>query len=766
MSKNDLQQFSRQLADWITTAIDRDRLPFRKVEINPPLLLPEETGCNGIVLWINRASAMAGGLILLPEKDEEAVVLQGAQTARALGLEHFAVWGRNELKLHNRRCAEEVVQIDWRPETAMDAGRLQRSLKELLEQLKLKAIAGPPTRDLDPLWLANLLHLSLMDVYEPTEDQLRVQGEWRQGDWARHALTEPALQKILLVICRMLALIMLRSIGRGIQPEKLEKALNKSCHLLPQSLRDVLVPLAAEPDLPTQAAVRLHHLFHRLGQLEQGLTPALVGQALSLFRPILRRHWPCLPRDEREPEGQQVAFNPVAVPGDSAPILYAEPALAAWLALQQSAPEAENGHGPIHLFGPRSEVQAADHMTASLGASVVADDKLRSDMLAALRLSWPGRRFRLPKSTPANWLQLLHLLGWLRPEGRISVTLRGDLPDRAVGDLFWPVLSQEFRLLQAELTPDGVRFDLIRTPMNNRCILGNRHGFTRDIDAERLAQAGWPFLAGLLLWPESLVDLLLARELVPAEACAPEKPLLREQQLFARSGFGQKLRGWSRHPAFGISEKGALAVWPPADKLERLANLSVEESPDRSECDKLDREIAFWFGPAWQTLSIPEPAGDEPGDSRPTVRPRSERIAERLLVDGLPVFPDHYLYDHYRPDLKSWTFSGPLQEQGRFFATIELADTDGNLISVDSEPVAGCLLLASQMTRETALPTDPDIAADILRRCLNDLNRLRAELIKLCLQEKSRNPERLALSLWRRWNLPSWDLLDRLASFL
>ncbi|RME37106.1 MAG: hypothetical protein D6794_07540, partial [Deltaproteobacteria bacterium] len=113
-----------------------------------------------------------------------------------------------------------------------------------------------------------------------------------------------------------------------------------------------------------------------------------------------------------------------------------------------------------------------------------------------------------------------------------------------------------------------------------------------------------------------------------------------------------------------------------------------------------------------------------------------------------------------------WTFSGPLQEQGRFFATIELADTDGNLISVDSEPVAGCLLLASQMTRETALPTDPDIAADILRRCLNDLNRLRAELIKLCLQEKSRNPERLALSLWRRWNLPSWDLLDRLASFL
>ncbi|RMF46707.1 MAG: hypothetical protein D6751_04385 [Deltaproteobacteria bacterium] len=766
MPRSDLQQFSSQLAEWIANAIERDRLPFRKVERNPALLLEEYPDSDCLVLWINRASAMAGGLILLPDRAETRTRELGSEMARALGLDHFAVWGRRELTLHSRLNPDETIHIDWQPAAASGPGSLHRGLQDLLSHMKLRAITTDPGADPDPIWLANLLHLSLTDVLDEIETRLRTHPEWQQGEWARHAVTAPALQKVLLVICRMLALVMTGRIGRGIQPEKLEKAINQACRLLPPQLQPLFVPISDEPELPRQAAVRLHHLLHRLGQLDRRLDPTRVRKALLWLRPLLEPHWP-------QPAGSASAEDMprlIVNPTDPAryrdnDIVLAEPALAAWLALGRFNPD-DGSFKQVNLLEPRSPIEAAGQLSAALGAHTPAGDRLRVDLQTSLRLSWPGRRFRLPKSTLVNWLQLVHLSGQIAPGGSLTACLAGHLPEAAVGQAIWPLVSTEFSLTRLVPQPGHVELEMLRGRADTPCRLGNVHGFSIELDQDQVAAASWQRLACLLLWPRPLVDLLQTGELVPVQETPPPDGLKREIALFARSEAGRRLQAWGNHPAIPRERTWPLPACPATDRLERLANLAGEAESDLVESGQFEGEIAFWLGPAWQNLEIPECSGAPEATSGTRSRPRSERIAEQLLVDGLPVFPDHYLYDHYRPELKSWQLPGPLTEQGRFFATIELATESGDIICCDSEPVAGCLLLASHMTREVSLPTSPEVATDILGRCLADLDRLKTGLLELCRQENSRDPERLASSLWRRWQLPPWDLLDSLATFL
>ena len=102
MDQQTLQLFSRQLAHWAENAISQGRFPFRKVETFPSLLTEKGEMHPPLVFWINRASCMAGGVLILPQNAEEEMSM-GRDCARALGLQHFVTWAAHEIVFWEER---------------------------------------------------------------------------------------------------------------------------------------------------------------------------------------------------------------------------------------------------------------------------------------------------------------------------------------------------------------------------------------------------------------------------------------------------------------------------------------------------------------------------------------------------------------------------------------------------------------------------------------------------------------------------------------
>ena len=101
MDSKTLQLFTQQMAHWADSFIQQGRFPFRKVETFPSLLTPAGEKSPPLLLWINKDSFMAGGLILFPHKNSDEFNDTGCECAEALGLRHFVAWAPKEIVFWN-----------------------------------------------------------------------------------------------------------------------------------------------------------------------------------------------------------------------------------------------------------------------------------------------------------------------------------------------------------------------------------------------------------------------------------------------------------------------------------------------------------------------------------------------------------------------------------------------------------------------------------------------------------------------------------------
>lgn len=197
-------------------------------------------------------------------------------------------------------------------------------------------------------------------------------------------------------------------------------------------------------------------------------------------------------------------------------------------------------------------------------------------------------------------------------------------------------------------------------------------------------------------------------------------------------------------------------------RLEHLPAASAEPS-DAWPTDDLPGCLGEDFTrlPPLQGTSSPSRIQQTPR-SRP---PRSleHELAEKVFVDGIPRFPEHYLYDHFRPELQTFRWTGPFELENAFFDYFRLCDAAGVCYEIAGEAIARGLWLASRTgLREAGFPIDPQLAEVILRRYLDDLKERHQVLAHLAHQRTTdpKTAERLVRRIWNHPDLPPWEAVE------
>ncbi|WP_305042576.1 hypothetical protein [Geoalkalibacter sp.] len=205
-------------------------------------------------------------------------------------------------------------------------------------------------------------------------------------------------------------------------------------------------------------------------------------------------------------------------------------------------------------------------------------------------------------------------------------------------------------------------------------------------------------------------------------------------------------------------EKTAPAA-PPLEVTQGLATALVPNEVFPEEAWNA------WLGAAADILSeevIHEGAAAQTEPERRIDEEERARIIAGVFADGLPRFPETYLYEHYRPELREFTLRGPLRMHSLFLGTCELVDEAGHILEVQGEETAQALILASHGdARLVRLPCDRQVTAAIVAKYLADLQELRQKLLRetFSRREKSQTARQWAKRIWDSLPLPPWDQL-------
>lgn len=764
---------SRELARCAEGLIAGGRFPFRRVETSLALLTHAGELHPSVVLWINRDSFMAGAVLLLAHNEVQEAIESGLHCARALGLRHFCTWSAREAVLW-----EDTGEGDARlyqtyalsPE-GDSPQRFSTVLSALFEQFKLLSVLGAVAPvDLSPFYFANLARTGLESVFLPLTEATRV----AQGDGTLpHSLPPSRLarHKGAQTLLRMLALLIHDRLPQGVQPDGLERAMGFALETLPHPLLGSLLPGDDEPPLPQEAAVRFHHLFRRLGQLHFGEDRVRAAEVLK----ILLQH-----------EGASLGGYPLpALPGEDEALLLhcnhliphegmseiASAPLQALTALIRHLAGLPlptfQGHSCFSL--PRDRMPT--RVCGTLTDRTLLPAAERAELTTRLRGSWPNRRFPLPPRTPRWAWEFVHLLGLCAEGTRLDLNLP---PAWLTADFAPPLLDlikEHFTIELLRRTQNSLHLRLLRGVFPET-LTRIGAGSERTFAWSRLREAHRSLLVLALDLPDDLFSLLLRGRLIlgnPEEFAAFE----REIFLFSRSTLGGLLwrlvNGGTSLPGCD-SWKTLIARGVPLpcpEVLERLRGFVWIERTDVPTAD-LDVEVS-------RLLEIPAalPSDiDAPGVPRipialrrrgPSRRALIQEVVGNVFADGIPRFPEQYLFEHYRPRLRTYSFRGPLTREGEFFGHFTLRDAEGKSITIVGDETARALEIASYDGRTSAeLPEERSLTEALLERYLCDLRHLRQALLRQT-HLKSPDPrgaEALAQRVWKSLSLPPWNLLD------
>jgi hypothetical protein len=771
MRPEDLHLFSRQLALWAESAITRGRTPFRRVETSPALLTAEGEVRPALVLWINRDSFLAGGILLLPPGESETFTQRGRLCAQALGLRHFATWSPKEIVVWEDQGEEQIRRHrTFAFETGHSPGAFRQALEELLEEFKLLSVLGTvPPEALSPHYFANLARVTLESAFGSVTESARV----AQGEKRLPASLSPfdyARRKSSLVLLRLLELLIEDRLPPGIQPERLEQAMLFALEDIPEPLRLFLSPGDEELPLCPEAAVRFHHLLRRLGQLRFGADRTRAVHVLE----ILLKHeaaqlgghpLPALPTSEGPHlllHADRLVPSPYVV-AEIAPLPLL--ALHTLLRILQDLPLPQIGRESCFAL-TRSEIPS--RIVGTLNDRSLPSASQRQFLLGHLRTSWPNRRFPLPPHTPRWVWEFLHLLG-LAPEGsRVDLHLPCGWLSADFATILLTVICENYTLTDLHHSKSNLRLRLIRDQLPNYETRLSDPSGEKFLPWKRLRDSPPP-LCCLILGSPAVFSPLLQREegLLHSAESADWGGQRRQILRFSRTSLGRHLwkiasGGATLPDDSSLEEEARQYGWPvpTPEILDRLEG--VPESVNESAA--LDREIARRMDLPTDFPAMLCSAGTSSRARVASPKSLARVISANVFADGIPLFPEQYLYDYYRPDLESFSFTGALHIEENFFGQITLCDAEGVRITVNGEESARALELASYSGRvPVALPRDPTITGAILDRYLHDLHHLKQMLLRQThlRAADARAAETLAQRIWKSLPLPPWFLLEQ-----
>jgi hypothetical protein len=764
----DLQQFANQLVIWTELVIENGRTPFRRVDLYPQIQTEQGVLQPPLIFWINRQSMMAGGILLLPERDLPTELERGRCCAEALGLRNFVTWETDRVRIW-QLDGKTVNQHQEFPLGNLEhPDSFRHLLEELLEALKLLAVIGLiPPGQLSAHYLHNLfqttLEISLPPLLNNYRSQRAQETETTSGDADRQA-TEANRQLLL----QLLALLWYQQLPSAILPEKLERAIEISLPQLPESLQQALCWKIAESktSLPHETTVCFHHLLLRLQQLSWDQPKE---RALTALRLLIDGWFP----EQTQNSNAQICFYPPAprLAAETDTLLSDSPALLAAAGLLeqlQQQPLRQQYSGNLLQFTPETLPQG--RIQATLTSEQIPGRTAHQQYASLLRTSWPNRRFRLTTSTPLWLWETVHLLGLYRGAERLSLILPSQALTLAENEPFWPLLLENYQLCSiVKRNEQSCELNLLRgadAEQPIRIVIGDDQRQvvpTREIPLLRSR-----ILLALQL-PTTLYQLY-ANQLITSGEEALSVSALGGLKIYAESLLGQQL--WQllcdTQPPAAATElyRRAIQIGWPHPEAGLLEELALTCGAEEDRLDPVDKFLA-------ERLQYPEilDLQRSPGSrkNRPQVaenlpgKPLRQQLIKQLQDEGLPTFPEKYLYFLEQPQMVHYQFVAPLIIQQELLGQYELLDAAGQSIPVYGEELVQALLLCSELQKNAVeLPEDRRQLALLLDQYRQDLRAFHHHLHELCFQrvENSKAALKLARKIWAALELPPLKWLE------
>ncbi len=769
--------FSQQLAHWGRETIAEGRSPFRRVDLDQPLLSATGEHRPPLIFWINRASFMAGGVVLLPDKDSPETMEMGRACAAALGLRHFVTWTTREITFWEIRN-ETIVPHKHIPLESSDPAGFQRALRQIMEELKPLSVLGAlAPAQLSAYYLANLWHTALHASIKPLAEEYRA----ARGEDLQEQEDSPETQaynKGAMTLLRLLSLTCFDQLPSSVQPENLEVAMLFALDSLTDPLKKSLQQGPWELPLPAATAVRFHHLFRRLSQLNIGNDRQRLAQALEIFidGESLRIGAAFSNSAMVRSEGLTLLLHPTrptaTVPPDNL-IEVGSPPLLALLALLRETlelPPARQQVSDVFSLAPTSPPIMVQ---GSLSEGPTPSKTQRQTFATYLRTSWPSRRFALDPKTPRWSWELLHLLGLAAEHAHIELETPADWLTARYAEPLAGLLQEEFTLIQlSPISHNRLTMLLSKDQRPEQTTLIESPTGTRQCSWQQLGEGHRSLLPLTLKLDGPTYSLIETGRLsIPT---AEDWPVAMEYEifLFSRSSLGRLLwdivSGGQPLPHLkNIEEQYRRQGFPLPGPLvlENLGLIGWNEEKPLPSTSVLDEEVGRWLGKDLAIVdTTPKPRSQairHPSD--PLVADLKEQICAEVFADGLPQFPEQYLYQHYRPSLTTYHFTPPISISGEFFGLFTLQDSAGQTIDVEGEETARALLLIAATGRtEVSLPTDRQLATTILEQYLRDLRKLRQALVRQTHVRiaNTGTAAQITAKIWQEQPLPPWELVN------
>jgi hypothetical protein len=762
-----LQQFRQQLATWIESRLESQRLPFQRLEICPKTLTDRGRLTPDLILWINRDSQLAGSMILLPDVVNDTSLAEGVSLAKALGLGHFTTWAAREVSIWDIASGHPMVIHSFALPSAnkVNPDDFHQTLNDLLEQLKVVTVTSAPSKaEFSEYYFANLCLRNLRELAPGLTISARVTaGQTAADEWVEHAPQE----KAWMSLWRMLFLLWNGRLPPGLQPERLELAIRYALADLTEGKLSLLDLQDSEPPLPEEDAVRMHHLASRLRQLGW---PHNDEHAVSLLEILLNEaahrfdlEVPVLPWSTDTAQ-LWVACHPP--PSAEAFSLVAPRAYIAGLVCKTSLHPSSEDNAYAASIQELDSTQRLDNAIAIMKDVQQPDRKERAARLILLRQVWPNRRFDLPHNTPTWLWDTLYLAGLISES--LSLTLPKDW-HRAPGiQSLWVVLAERYQLTEITLDEKGSQ-SLHFVPAGERAVLVRVHRNSQTIEIPyNPATAPQPGTTQIWLKAcEDVVKLLNSQTMIKVDTDWSDQPELRSWGvfLFLQTRLGRYL--WAlcsdqaALPEPNEVSEAILTYGLPIPNENIISDLSLigdAETETVPDPEYLEREFVSIFGPIPE---LPASSGNVIPEA-PRTRRRSSassvQVVDKIFQDGIPRFPEHYLMHLYRPELASYELCGQLEVAEAFFDRISLRTIGKeDKIEISGKFTAEALILASY-TRATrvSLPKDELILEEMVQHYRADLGQLWDNLTRECrrLEPHRQTAIKLARKIWRQQGLP------------
>ncbi len=767
LPNNHLQLFAQQLASWAEQIIENGRTPFRRVDLFHQLHTSAGICHPPLILWINRQSMIAGGLIFLPDGTTDASLNIEAAAATSLGLRHFVTWETAQINIWETATKGNILVTSLPLATTQDPSVFHHRLYELIDQLKLLAVTGRiNAQEISAYYLLNLLEETLALSFPALLDNSRMHS---RENLSVLTAEDEAQSWNRLTLLRLLSLLNWEILPPNVPMEKLTVSANEMLASLPEPLGEILLNLTPAPSLalPAESAVVFHHLLLRLQQIGWQSQDSRGEKTLRLLLSLWHANAPRAAKPNCN--DRLLLHSQELAPSCCREISHSGAQLAANAIMRvldkRTHPVQIQGE-TFKIIAPLEEI----FLHANFYGSQRPATPLRREITGYLRKSWPNRRLIIPGNLPFWATEAAHFLGLTAQNSHIELHLPTNWLHLLIGSFFTELIFTNFILETIDCRDDQrhlLRLCRRQGETATECLLpdGNRRflelGLDHTLAASRLLYA--------LELPPPFFELMLEQQLVLLTEPCEEAFLPQALAYYAQSSMGQQL--WTMRTRIPIPEaielllvEGKELNWlvPEASCLKELCRvIAITETTTNNL--QLNKQLSQLLDlPTDLPIDLPTiqsrgTSNDTGGGTKQIDRNLGDELLRLLEIDSIPHFPQTYLYRQATGPLNNYTFSPPLKLRQELLGEYEFEDAKGQCLHVTGEETKEALLLASILgLTSLEIPKNRVQTAKMLDSYRQDLHILKKTIARLCHLhiEQSSAAQRLQKKLWKQLPLP------------